>query len=232
VGQHGEQAQRRGSLLHAAILAAAVGLAAPAPEAGATSPPAAPIAGLAPAVARTTDAAPPPSPASFERAADSPQRLRERAALVLDVARYVEWPPAMRPGPAAPFVVGVLGDEPMRAALAEELAGKRLGDRPIAVRGFRNLDEVDPCPVLVVGRAKARLLPVILEFLGESAVLTVGEREDFLELGGAVRLVEEPRRIAFEVNLAAADRRGLRLSAPVLQHALRVVGAAEREGGR
>lgn len=150
--------------------------------------------------------------------------------MVLELLHYVEWPAAMRPGPSAPFVVGVLGDEPMRAALAEELAGRRghrLLGRPVAVRGFRNLDEVDPCPVLFVGRDKARLLTVVLDFLGDGSVLTVGERDDFLELGGAVRLAEEPGRIAFEINLAAAERRRLRLSAPILQHARRVVGAGE-----
>ena len=155
-------------------------------------------------------------------------RGREKALLLLELARYVEWPASSPPaGAEAAFVIGVLGDDPSRRVLRDELAGKKLHGRPVEVRLFANLDEVEPCPVLLVGNDKARLLPVILDFLDGASVLTVGDRDDFVETGGVVRLIEQPDRIAFEVNLAAAERRGLRLSAPLLQHAQRVLTTAE-----
>jgi hypothetical protein len=86
---------------------------------------------------------------------------------------------------------------------------------------------VDPSPILVIGRGKARLLPVILEFLGGSdGILTVGEREDFAERGGVVRLVEKSDRIAFEINHEAARAAHLRIGSQLLRLAERVLPAA------
>jgi hypothetical protein len=164
-------------------------------------------------------------------AAPGRDAVREKAELVLEIARYVDWPPGGRTDATAPFVVGVLGDDPLRAELGRRLAGQRIHGRPVQVRLFTNLDEVEPCPVLFVGREKARLLPVILDFLGGASVLTVGEPEDFLELGGIVRLVDGPDRVAFEINLDGAERRRLRLSAPLLQHAQRVLEGEKAASG-
>ena len=156
---------------------------------------------------------------------------REKAELVLEIARYVEWPSGGRGDASTPFVVGVLGDDPLRPELRRRLTGQRIQGRPVEVRPFANLDEVDPSPVLFVGREKARLLPVILDFLDGASVLTVGESDDFLELGGIVRLIDGPDRVAFEINLAAAERRRLRLSAPLLQHAQRVLEGERTASG-
>src|SRR5690349_17622974 len=121
-------------------------------------------------------------PESSAKPAPAPARYAEKAGVVLELIPFVDWP-----APA--------GARPAREA----------GDRPIRVRSFRNLDEVDPCPILVIGREKARLLPVILDFLhGTQGVLTVADRSDFAAEGGMVRLVELPDRVGFEINRAAA----------------------------
>jgi hypothetical protein len=132
----------------------------------------------------------------------------------------------------ATFDVGVLADERLRLALEEQARSHQVEGRPVRVRGYRNLDEVELCPVLFVGRDKARLMRVILDHLEyvdpEYPMLTIGERDDFLGNGGVVRLVERADRIAFEVNLAAAGDAGLRVSSELLRLAERVIPAGGR----
>lgn len=153
-----------------------------------------------------------------------PQLYRAKAAVVLELTRFVEWPSGTFPSPGAPFVIGVLGDRRFADALRREIANEKVQGRAVRTRNFRNLDEVDPCSILVVGREKARLLPVILDFLaGWSGVLTIGETSDFAELGGVVRLVELPDRIGFEINRDAAVHADLRLGAQLLRLADRLL---------
>ncbi len=161
-------------------------------------------------------------------AGPDPERYSEKTAVLFELTHFVEWPPA---APGAPFVIGVLGDEPFGEAIRSAMAGKKVRGQVIRTRNFRNLDEFDPCSILVVGRAKARLLPVVLDFLeGTKGVLTVGETADFAELGGGVRLVELPERIGFEINRAAARHADLRLGAQLLRLAERLLPESDRKG--
>lgn len=168
--------------------------------------------------------------AQQERPAPSdPERYREKAAVVLELARFIDWPSTPN-GRETTFVIGVLGDESWSAAIRREAAGQRIQGREVETRSFRNLDEVDPCEVLVVGPAKARLLSTILDFLeGWRGILTVGDSTDFAELGGIVRLVERPERIAFELNRDAARRAELKLGAQLLRLAERLLPEAPPE---
>ena len=150
-------------------------------------------------------------------------RTREKAQTVLELARFVEWPQGAL-APADPFVVGVLGDPEFSAEIRRATAGKSIQGRSIRIRSFRNLDEFDPCPVLVVGASKARLLPVILDFLvGTKGVLTVSDGDDFAARGGMVRLIERPDRIAFEINREAARQADVRIGSQLLRLAERVL---------
>jgi hypothetical protein len=153
-------------------------------------------------------------------------RYAEKGAVVLELARFVEWP-APPPGAAtSPFVVGVLGDERWSRAIRHAASGNPIQGRPVVVRSFRNLDEVDPCSILVVGPAKARLLSTVLEFLAtdsETGILTIGDRPGFAASGGVVELLELPDRIGFEVNRDAARHAGLRLGAQLLRLAERLL---------
>jgi YfiR/HmsC-like len=166
------------------------------------------------------------SPAPSAPSAPDPSRYDEKAALVFEVIGFVGWPPAGDAAAAATFDIGVLGDELFSAALTREMAGKQVAGRAIRIRSFAHLDEVDPCPILVIGRGKARLLWVILEFLADSkGILTIGDSDDFALRGGVLRLIERPDRIAFEINREAAESAELQLSSQLLRLAERLLPA-------
>ena len=58
-------------------------------------------------------------------------------------------------------------------------------------------------------------------------VLTVGETEHFAANGGIIGFCLEVKKVRFEINLAAADRAGLKISAKLLTLAKTVLGSAK-----
>jgi len=56
----------------------------------------------------------------------------------------------------------------------------------------------------------------IVSILNGSSTLTVGESEGFAVRGGIINLMAEGNKLHFEVNLLAADRAGLKISAKML----------------
>jgi len=60
---------------------------------------------------------------------------------------------------------------------------------------------------------------------GTLPILTVGEADQFAKNGGAIGFCTEDNKIRFEVNLDAAGKAGLRISAKLLALAKTVLGA-------
>jgi len=58
--------------------------------------------------------------------------------------------------------------------------------------------------------------PRIVKILKGSSTLTVGETEGFAVLGGIINFTTEGNKLHFEVNLLAAERAGLKISAKML----------------
>ena len=48
---------------------------------------------------------------------------------------------------------------------------------------------------------------------GSAAIVAVGESESFTARGGTITFTREGDKIRFEINIAAAERSGLRISA-------------------
>jgi hypothetical protein len=49
--------------------------------------------------------------------------------------------------------------------------------------------------------------------IAEAGVLTVGETKAFVEAGGIINFILEGDKLRFEIDLAAADRAGLKMNA-------------------
>lgn len=76
--------------------------------------------------------------------------------------------------------------------------------------------ELRSCQILFVSHSEAGRYARILKTLQGASVLTVGETEDFLENGGAIRFLVDEDRLQFEVNLNAAVAAHLRISSTML----------------
>jgi hypothetical protein len=151
-----------------------------------------------------------------------------KAAFLYNFTKFVEWPPQAFAGPAAPYALCVLGSDPFAEDLDLAAADKTVQGRPITIRRLSDLKGTAGCHILFVSLSERGKLATVFAALGAAPTLTVGEADDFTRAGGCVRLFVEDNRVRLEINLQAADRARLKVSAKLLSVA-RVVG---KPGGR
>ena len=144
-----------------------------------------------------------------------------KAALLLNFARFIEWPDRAFADASAPINVRVFGGNPFGDTLERTLSGETIGSHSLAARHVKSVAESTACHMVFVPAGSESRATAILQQQGSYAV-SVGESERFENMGGAVTLVLEEGRVRFKVNLRPVERRGIRISARMLQLASRV----------
>ena len=145
------------------------------------------------------------------------KEYKVKATYLFNFAQYVEWPASAFPSAGAPITIGVLGSDEFGSFLDELVQGATVGGRPLHIIRSRQVDELKTCQVLFVSRSESARLAETLSALGDSGVLTVGESAGFAGRGGIIGFVLDGDKVRFEVNLGAAQRKGLKLSAQLLR---------------
>jgi hypothetical protein len=138
---------------------------------------------------------------------------RVKAAFLLNFTKFVEWPAPDPPTSSAPFALCIAGEDPFGPALGEIVEGETVNGRKIVIRHIRG-DASASCSLLYVSKEEKNV-PGILASAGYG-VLTVGEGDAFLDEGGMIGFVLENKRVRFNIDLAAAQREGLKLSSRLL----------------
>lgn len=135
-----------------------------------------------------------------------------KAAFVYNFTKFIEWPPESFASRTSPFVIGVLGSEPLLPELEKAVRGRKIDGRTIVIQGLRDTSEVASPHVLFVGGA-AGLTSELAQRIATRPILTVGESPDFLEQGGVIGFVFEGDKLRFRIEMGAAGRAKLRISA-------------------
>jgi len=139
-----------------------------------------------------------------------------KAAFLYNFARFVEWPEGTFPNSTSPFTVCIFGKDPFGRALDDALAGKRVGERSVAVSRIRRAPDLAGCQLVFVSADEAaRMAQVSLALRGRH-VLLVGENEEFAIAGGTIQFFLQGDRVRFAINPDAAGRAGLRFSSKLL----------------
>ena len=131
--------------------------------------------------------------------ADSPASLEYavKAAFLLNFAKFAEWPADSPQANSASVSICVLGRDPFGAVLDKTVEGRSVGGRPIVLRRYPALADLELCHVLFIAQPESEQLPLVFEHLGGRPVLTVGESEGFTRRGGVIALVVEDNRARF-----------------------------------
>jgi hypothetical protein len=140
-----------------------------------------------------------------------------KAAFIYNFAQFVDWPDTAFTSADAPFVVAVVGKDPFEGILEQVVAGKRVGARRVIVKHFDSADQIGPCQILFVPMTEDDSLSGIIQKVQNSAVLTIGESEDFDSSGGCFRFFTDDNKMRFEINQDAAEQAGLRVSSKLLK---------------
>jgi hypothetical protein len=160
-----------------------------------------------------------PVPAQAPARTSTAPEYQVKAVFLFNFAQFVEWPAGAFADSAAPLVIGVLGEDPFGPYLDETVRGETIDGRPLAVRRYRTVSEVDDCHILFVQRNELDHLKPLLQLLRGRSVLTVSDGEDFALRGGMIRFLTDRSRIRLRINLEAAREAGLTLSSKLLRPA-------------
>lgn len=161
------------------------------------------------------------SPARAFAAANAVE-YQVKAGFLFNFAKFVEWPGAAL-APGASVRLGIIAPEDVYHLIEKSLAGKVAGDRPLTVERLTpaRLGDGAAMPNIIfvhqdAFRAQSDLgfTPQQLTAIAEKhPVLLVGETAGFASSGGIIGFVQRGENLRFQVNLASAERAGLKLSA-------------------
>jgi hypothetical protein len=152
-----------------------------------------------------------------------------KAAYLYNFAKFVEWPPAAFPKPDDPVQICAIGDDAAIEALQAAVSGKKAHGRRVLSRRLSSIADLGTCHILFVGFHDRHNIATILRSAESSAVLTVGQSDQFILSGGMINLANKNGAIELEVAPAVAEDAGLKISSRLLVVA-RVVTADARKG--
>lgn len=142
---------------------------------------------------------------------------RIKAAYMFNFAKFVFWPANAFASPESPIVIGIIGKDPFGAEIDQTIAGKSIENRPLRVKRLADTASLEGCHILFVGELDRKRLPQILRQAGRLSMLTVGETEDFTEIGGMIRFFPFENHIRFEIDLEPVEAARLKISSKLLQ---------------
>jgi len=143
-----------------------------------------------------------------------------KAAFIYNFAKFVEWPAAAFASPASPLTVGFIGGGGLADSFEQNSKGKNANGRDFVVKRLSGVAEVEQCQMIYI--ADAAQVDAVTAALKGKAVLIVGDPENLLDSGGAIRFIKEGAKVVFDLNLTAAAQAGLKVD-PKIQKAARTV---------
>ena len=141
-----------------------------------------------------------------------------KAVYLYKFATYIKWPERAFHDDASPFVIGILGPDPVGVDLRKIANVKKIDGRKIAVRNYEQAEDVRECHILFMSRALAgKSQQAALQLLSGRNILFVGETPDFLKQRGVVDFVIHQNRIHIYILQSAYEREHLEISAQLLR---------------
>ena len=143
-----------------------------------------------------------------------------KGAFLYNFAKFVEWPAAAFKTNDSPLVIGVLGDTMLPPDLEQAVEGRTVNGRPVVVRRSKRIEDLIEAHVLFISSSEQADYGRIMGMLTGRGVLTVGESPEFLRQGGVINFVLRDNRVRFEIDRAAAEKKGLKISSQLLKLAV------------
>jgi len=155
--------------------------------------------------------------------AQSATEYQVKAAYLFNFAKFVEWPADTFSGADAPLQICLLGQDPFGHEFEEVIGDKNVNGHRIEVIHPSGVPQARGCQIIFVASSEKGKTPEILRGLRGANVLTVGDTPGFAGIGGIINFVLDDGRVRFEINMKAAERAHLKISARLLTVAKRIV---------
>jgi len=162
-------------------------------------------------------------------AADSKQNreYQVKAAFIYNFTKFIDWPENKATNGNELITIGIIGKDPFKKAF-EPIKSKQSNGK-IALKHFdsftklKKAETLKKCHILFICSSEKNNLKNILTVLKDSSVLTIADTKGFLEAGVIINFVIEEKKVGFEVNLAIANKAGLKIRSRLLRLAKKII---------
>ncbi|GAB4109237.1 MAG: hypothetical protein OHK0057_30510 [Thermoflexibacter sp.] len=149
---------------------------------------------------------------SFLKAQDVNYKLH--AGLLYHFTKHIEWPSAKRNGD---FVIGVLGNATLYAAVEEMAKNRTVGNQKISVVNVKSAGDADKCHIIYVQRFQNSQFNAIYPKAKSAHVLLITEVEEGGKRGAGINFITIEEKLKFELNKAAIEESGLKVSSELVK---------------
>ena len=110
------------------------------------------------------------------------------------------------------------------AALDQTFQDESVQGHNFVVKRSRRVDDLKTCHLVFISRSEKDQIAQVLTSLSAAGVVTVSEMDRFAERGGIINFYLENKKVRFEINADAAQRKGLKINSQLLKRA-KIVGS-------
>ncbi len=122
--------------------------------------------------------------------------------------KYVEWP-----SNDGDFIIGVVGDSPVKKELYELAKTKKAKGRKIVVINVANAGDALLCNMVYIPSNKSSELKSIMEKVKGKSILLVAEREGMAKKGAAFSFaIDDDDSLKFDINKTVLEMQGLKIA--------------------
>lgn len=138
------------------------------------------------------------------------------SVFVYNFTKYIEWPSATND-----IIIGVQGDNSALMQSFEKMAqAKSTGDRKYIIKAIVKPEDAAACHVIFIPNAESDKLSLYASKYAGTPKLIVTEKEGLVKKGGVINFVTVDGKLRFELNQAALDKTGLKVSTQLLTLAI------------
>jgi hypothetical protein len=150
------------------------------------------------------------------------QEYNVKIGFIYNFINFVSWPDGVFDDPSQPITLCLISNEAPSEVLYK-LDGKSVKGRRIQVVPYNGGLCLPQSHVLFFATQDVTLIQKVLGLAHGLGILSIGEVEGFIRLGGVINFFQESNRLRFKINVEAAKREGLKMSSQLLRSA-KIVG--------
>jgi len=148
--------------------------------------------------------------------AQTAKEYQVKAVFLFNFTQFVEWPAAAFSSPNAPFVIGILGDDPFGNYIDDAVSNEKINGHPLMVKRYHDVTEIKNCHILFINspdpeKVRENLLAI------NRYTLTVSDADNFMRVGGIIRFITVNNKIRLQVNPDAARAAEVIISSKLLR---------------
>jgi hypothetical protein len=123
-----------------------------------------------------------------------------KAAFLFNFTQFITWPKTAFKSADVEFTMCILGKNPFGKTLHKLLKNEVVGEHPIVLKIFDELEQTGECHVLYIDDSVKYDLDDIFAFVRGKAILTISDIKKFVQKGGMIEFFKQKRKIRFYIS--------------------------------